>query len=802
MKNPFEKPSAGSPERRENYPTIEVVIDAHLGNGVYRVREWNSKKVSTIRIEGDDGNTPLIAPPDGAEAGGQILIFRPEGITYSSEAGGYIRAGTFEERTGIRESLTTVERHQYAYERTPVYVAGIVVQSANEDAETFVRIDRRGYERDLLSTGYIPERLHANLPVGTIVVFKRNSTGEIENEWVQHKILGTIGDSRAEVIALAYRSNTSPEFTEETEREIKQLQERYTREGDSAFMEREATTFRDPVDSNKEIRGRLVKERSEYVHGETRLDLRNRKDIDIYTIDPESAKDFDDAISFRRLPNGNVEIGVHIADVAHFARMGSALEKDARFRQFTRYLKQVTVPMFPEFLSNTLASLEPHKDRLAYSTFFTFNAEGELQEDPWFAQTIINSKKRFSYKAADRLLEKGKGRRHEEMMIIQKFTSRMREQRGLRGALSFEERPEAEITYDTEGKAVGVIEKTRGITSLMIEDLMLAANEAQGAYILKTFGEEGRILLRAHEPPLVSDVIRTLKTLLTIDSENPARPLFERAIHSYNQAMEAKDETVQDAHVARVFLNPNTRFLSEILQELAKFARESHNPKVANYLKRELSRMFGRAEYTTELEEHFSLAVQPYVHATSPIRRYPDIMIQYLMNEAQLRAFRKRNVTSISREYLGEVADRANDALNRARAAEQDALQIAFMDLLTRSFTENGAVVFSNENAKVIDANQKGAFVELRIPGTNFPFRMRIAWNDLGCVERNGRWFYPVTNPTTNEKEERPAVPFFRQNATRSRTLILAIYDLSQINRTNRTVRFVFKGHASVRSEE
>lgn len=483
----------------EFLPPVELVIDENLGNGHYRVRNWETKKASTIFL--DSGDDTLKA--------GEIRIFGATRAMQMRAPNGvvaWIRAGAFEpndvasarpfedvpdyeplkEKVEIKTSGNTGTFDKMwgddfpEFEDTvvesrlegvggrelymPRFVTGVVNVIGEEglNGETVLLIDRDGYDREVKQ--YVPETLplNANVAPDQIVVM-RLEVIQGEEQWVFHKLCGTLGESRAEVEALAYRSGTNPEFSFEANQQVQNLKERYETEGEREFMKREATTFVD--NQGKEKQRGLVLEKEEYRHGENRLDLRDREDIDIFTIDPESAKDFDDAISFREItkPDGTkvYEVGVHIADVAHFAKLGSALEQDARFRQFTRYLKLMTVPMLPEFLANTLCSLEPDKDRLTYSTIFTFNEDGTFAEDPWFGRALIRSKKRFAYKGADDALHSQQDPRHTTLKTLSRFTDVLRTARGDRGAISFEQRAEPEVEYDSDGKAVAIRPKER-----------------------------------------------------------------------------------------------------------------------------------------------------------------------------------------------------------------------------------------------------------------------------------------------------------------------------------------------------
>lgn len=803
--------------RGEFLPPVELVIDENLGNGHYRVRNWETKKTSTIMLESNDDS---LQPK-------QIRVFRATRATQMRSPSGvvtWIRVGAFEpvytaplhNPEDVRNEVPVKEEVKIKtsgnagafdkmwgddfpeFEDTPAesrlegiegrelhmprFVTGVVSAIGEEgwDGETILQVDRDGYDREVKQ--YVPETLplNANVAPDQIVVM-RLEVIQGEEQWVFHKLCGTLGDSKAEVEALAYRSGTNPEFSFEADQQVLHLRERYEAEGDTAFMEREATTFTD--NQGREKRGGLVLEKSDYRHGENRLDLRDREDIDIFTIDPESAKDFDDAISFREItkPDGTkvYEVGVHIADVAHFAKLGSALEHDARFRQFTRYLKLMTVPMLPEFLANTLCSLEPDKDRLTYSTIFTFNEDGTFAEDPWFGRAIIRSKKRFAYQGADDALHSEEDPRHTTLKTLSRFTSVLRTARGDRGAVSFEQRAEAQIEYGPDGKAIAVRPKERTETSLLIEDLMLAANEAQAAFLTDPASGESLLLLRAHTAPTLSSTIALAERILGWDPESEANAEVVEAIDAV-----ARAESIEDVEERSAALRALEE--SDLIERLVNNIRNrdtAGDPRLKNFIDEQTRRLLKSAQYTTNKEEHFTLAVEPYLHATSPIRRYPDLIVQYLMDEKQRRRNKVSTVNAMSLSFLQEIAKRANVARYQSKRAEQDALEVAYLDIMEKA---GKGARFSGRNAIIVGVGPRGVKVSLTLKGS-YKHVIEIPWKYFSMVEKTaeGRHLYKYLY--RGEEKSIDAFKHFGPSGKGYRTLALTI---RSIDRKNRKVIF------------
>lgn len=324
-----------------------------------------------------------------------------------------------------------------------------------------------------------------------------------------------------------------------------------------------------------------------------RRDMRDRTTC---TIDPVDAKDFDDAISFHTLPNGNFEIGIHIADVSHYVRENDVIDKEAQERGTSIYLVDRVIPMLPEELSNDLCSLRPNEDRLAFSAVFEMDANGNIH-DEWYGQTIIHSNKRFSYEEAQEVLDTKNGPLYEELNTLMNIGRKLRAERYAEGAIAFDQ-PEVKFKLDENGKPIDVFAKVRTETMLMIEDYMLLANRRVAEFVYKHTKKNGRdaaFVYRVHDVP------------------NPEK-IEDLAIFLHALGHEFKTQKgMVDA-----------RDINKLLKSIEGTAEE-------NLIKTATIRSMAKAIYTTKNIGHFGLAFKYYTHFTSPIRRYPDLMSHRLL---------------------------------------------------------------------------------------------------------------------------------------------------------------------------
>ena len=322
---------------------------------------------------------------------------------------------------------------------------------------------------------------------------------------------------------------------------------------------------------------------------------RDFRDITTFTIDPADAKDFDDALSIQKLENGHWEIGVHIADVTHYVRPGTELEREGKHRATSVYLVDRVIPMLPERLSNGLCSLRPHEDKLTFSAVFELDEDGKLYES-WFGKTIIHSDRRFSYEEAQERIEAKAGDHAEEINIMNDMAHKICAQRFKQGAITFETQ-EVKFRLAADGKPLGVYVKDRKDAHKMIEEFMLLANRkvAEFVFNLKKTKPRFTMVYRTHDAPeperLQTFALFAQKFGYKLKLDNPKKISTE--LNTLSSDVMGKPE-------------------QNVLQGLA-------------------IRTMSKAIYTTEPLGHFGLAFDHYSHFTSPIRRYPDMMAHRLL---------------------------------------------------------------------------------------------------------------------------------------------------------------------------
>lgn len=333
------------------------------------------------------------------------------------------------------------------------------------------------------------------------------------------------------------------------------------------------------------------------VSEEEKKKRRDFSKIPTFTIDPADAKDFDDALSFRKLENGWYEVGVHIADVSHYVAEHSALEKEAFKRATSVYLVDRVAPMFPERLSNIICSLRPNEDKCCYAAVFQLDDKAQVK-DVWFGRTVIHSQKRFSYEDAQEILEGKDGVFKEELLKLNELAYILRRERFKNGSIGFEA-PETKFKLDDNGKPIGVYVKERKDAHLLIEDFMLLANKAVATYIGKERNKNGKtpFVYRVHDLPneekLIDFQLFAQKFGYKIQFDNP-----KQIARELNRLMQEIEGTPEQA----------------VLQQLA-------------------IRCMAKAIYTTNNIGHYGLGFEFYTHFTSPIRRYPDVMVHRLLDK-------------------------------------------------------------------------------------------------------------------------------------------------------------------------
>lgn len=324
-----------------------------------------------------------------------------------------------------------------------------------------------------------------------------------------------------------------------------------------------------------------------------REDFRN---VTTFTIDPRDAKDFDDALSIRRLKNGNWEVGVHIADVTHYVTPNSIIEKEARQRATSVYLVDRTIPMLPEHLSNGICSLRPNEEKLTYSAIFEMNKKAEVIKSR-IVRTVIKSDRRFTYEEAQQIIETGEGDFKDEILALDSLAKELRRKRYENGALEFD-RAEVRFEIDKDGKPISVFFKESKDANKLIEEFMLLANVTVAESIGKVpKGKKAKnFVYRIHDNP---------------DPEKISNFSKIAARFGFKVKTEGTPKEVNKG-INRLLKDVKGRGEENMLSILA-------------------IRSMAKAMYTTENVGHYGLAVDYYTHFTSPIRRYPDMMVHRLL---------------------------------------------------------------------------------------------------------------------------------------------------------------------------
>ena len=392
------------------------------------------------------------------------------------------------------------------------------------------------------------------------------------------------------------------------------------------------------------------------------------RSVTTFTIDPKDAKDFDDALSIRRLDNGHWEVGVHIADVSYYVKPGSIIDKEAEHRGTSVYLVDRVVPMLPERLCNDVCSLRPDEEKLTFSCIFELNDEAEVQKSH-IARTVIRSNRRFAYEEAQAVIETGEGDYKEEILTLNDLAQKLRKRRFEHGSINFD-RHEVKFDIDENGKPIGVYFKVSKEANKLIEEFMLLANRTVAEFVGKP--KDGRkpkaFVYRVHDLP-DPDKMSSFAAFITrfgykIKTEGSKSDL-SKGINSLLAKVQGRPE-------------------ENLVETIA-------------------IRAMAKAIYTTVNIGHYGLAFDYYTHFTSPIRRYPDLMVHRLL-ERYMAGGRSVNV-----QALEDECEHASDMEQLAASAERASIkykQVEYMserlgqeyDGVISGITEWGLYVEINEN--------------------------------------------------------------------------------------------------------
>ena len=452
---------------------------------------------------------------------------------------------------------------------------------------------------------YIPKDQCEKAKEGDKIVVKIDSWDRANPTGKIVKVLGQKGLHEVEMQAIVYDRGFDTDFPKAVEEEARELSAKWHKIPESEIEKR-----------------------------------RDMRETTTFTIDPKSAKDFDDALSLEKLDNGNYQIGIHIADVSHFVTPGTELDKEAFERSFSVYLVDRTIPMLPEVLSNDLCSLNPEEEKLAFSAVFEISPNGKIH-DKWFGRTVIKSDKRFSYEEAQEVLDKGEGVFIEELKTMHSIASIYRKEKFNNGAIRFE-KDEFEFELDDKGVPIAIHKKEHIDTHWVIEEFMLLANRSVAMFIDEKSEKKPR-MYRVHNQP---------------ESDK----LYE--LQSFVKALGYVLEIAPDGSISAKDLN-------NLLQEVAGKPEETLISTAA-------VKTMSKALYSPKNSGHFGLAFDDYTHFTSPIRRYPDLVVHRILAEI----LSGKGVSDKEEAMFPKIAEQASNQEVAAADAERTSIkykQVEFM---------------------------------------------------------------------------------------------------------------------------
>ena len=390
---------------------------------------------------------------------------------------------------------------------------------------------------------------------------------------------------------------------------------------------------------------------------------RDFREVLTFTIDPDTAKDFDDALSIQYLEDGFCEVGIHIADVTHYVKPKTHLDKEAYLRSTSVYLVDRVSPMLPERLSNELCSLRPNEDKCTFSAVFVFDKDSKITSR-WFGKTLIHSNRRFAYEEAQVILESGEGEFAEELKKLNEIAKRLRKKKFKNGAIAFES-DEVKFKLDEKGTPIDIFVKERKDAHMLIEDFMLLANREVATFIQKkSKSKEIPFVYRVHDLP------------------NP--------------------EKVADfaAFAAELGFKMEVQTPRQIADSYNRLAKEARTNEALRMLESIAIRTMAKAIYTTNNIGHYGLAFENYTHFTSPIRRYSDVLVHRLLEK------NLEDVYRADKEDLEAQCKHISSQERKAMDAERESIKYKQVEFVKQFI---GQVM----NGRISGMIDRGFFVEL-----------------------------------------------------------------------------------------
>lgn len=468
----------------------------------------------------------------------------------------------------------------------------------------FVVPDDRNVTRDI----YVSQKSLSGARHGdkVVVALEPWESEHLNPEGRVVEVLGQAGVARTEVLSVARAFNLPSRFPQEALQEAKRIS--------SAIPAAEFSC---------------------------RLDLR---DLVCFTIDPEDAKDFDDAVSLTRLPDGHYRLGVHIADVSHYVKEGSALDREALKRGTSVYLVNEVIPMLPEKLSNDVCSLKAHEDRLTYSVFMILDRRGTVKEYE-IEKSVINSKKRFTYEEVQRILDEGKGEYADVLRGMRTLSRVLLENRLRDGGIDFDT-VETKFRFDADGYPLEIVKKVRLDSHRLVEEFMLLANQTVAKHIgVPRHGDSRKpFIYRVHDLP-DPERLRDLSNFVA---------KFGYKLHVNGVSAKAIERLIESVRGT-----PEEYLINEVA-----------------------IRSMAKAVYSEKNVGHFGLGFNYYTHFTSPIRRYPDLVVHRLLHEYAEGMSRERR-SQLSKR-LPPICLQSSEMERRAVEAERESVKVKQVEYMAR----------------------------------------------------------------------------------------------------------------------
>ena len=575
----------------------EMVVSGALTEeqrGSYRLLEKTSTIITSIKNTNSRGSYANIDEENE--------VFIPKEYAQFALAGDEVEVLLFPKRKNKQEGeiITIIKRKKEEF-------VGVI---DNSSSNYFLITDDRKISFDI----FIPPKTIKKEYLNKKVVVKvegwdskyKNPIGKVI------QVIGEIDDHNTEINSILYDYGFSPKFPNKVEEAANKITEEISKE---------------------EVVGRL--------------DIRKTT---TFTIDPKDAKDFDDALSVKKLKNGNWEVGVHIADVSHYVEKGGVIDKEAVERATSVYLVDRVIPMLPEVLSNNICSLKPNVDRLAYSILFEMDESANML-DYTIKKTVIHSDVRFTYQTAQDVIDNKEGKLVTELLLLDKLSKILREKRQQNGSINFES-TEVKFILDKNNNPIDVYFKESLSTNHLIEEFMLLANKTVAKHIGFPTKNAKTFVYRIHDKP-DSDRISTLNNIV------------KKFGHSIN--------------------NDNADKLSQSINKLLKNVKGKGEQQMVETL---TIRSMAKAIYTTDNIGHFGLAFKHYSHFTSPIRRYPDLIVHRLLEQYI------NGGSSVNKDTIEKICNHCSEMEKVSSRAERDSIKYMQVKFLKNKigYTYNGVV--------------------------------------------------------------------------------------------------------------